>query len=116
MENKIKKKFINLLLLNILIILGCPKNNKNNLVPPKPTPIIVDIDYCEQAEINLKKLKCIPSDKPYTKKGLSFKQFCEKKQNDGIFLNPKCLAIEVTEKTGCSYVDVCTKTADKPKE
>ncbi len=104
-------KFFNLIFL-ITLVPSCPNND---FVPPKPPPAVTDTEFCGPAEDNLKKLGCIPSDKPYTKKGLSFKEFCEKKQDDGVFLNPKCLANEVTEKTGCSYVDVCTGTANKPK-
>jgi len=97
-----------ILILTVLLI-GC----RSDAMPPHPPPVVVDTEWCEAAEVNLKQLKCIPSDKPYTKKGLTFTQFCQKKQEDGIFLNPKCLANEVTSKTGCGYIDVCTGT--KPK-
>lgn len=82
-------------------------------VTPRPTPVVVDSVYCAEAEANLKKLHCIPENEPYTKKGKSFNQFCQEKQAQGVFLNPKCLAREITEKTGCSYQDVCTGTVEK---
>jgi len=98
------------ILLISILLMGCPPEP----MPPHPTPVVTDTDWCEAAEVNLKSLGCIPSDKPYTKKGLSFTQFCQKKHDDGVFLNPKCLSNEVTKVTGCEYVDVCTGT--KPKD
>lgn len=95
------------LLTIILLISGC-----NNDVPTTlysaPAPVTKDIDWCAKAEVNLKALKCIPVNEPYTKHGLTFTQFCAKKQSDGVDLNPKCLATQVTQQTGCSYMDVCT--------
>lgn len=82
---------------------GCPPDPS---VPPHPTPTVQDTDKCGAAEVNLKKLKCIPVDKPYTKKGKSFTQFCEETQAAGIFLNPKCLS----EITACDQMDHCTGT------
>ena len=93
-------------ILILSILLGC----HSEAMPPHPPPVVTDTEWCEAAEVNLKSLKCIPTDKPYTKKGLTFTQFCQKKQEDGIFLNPKCLANEVTNKTGCGNIDVCNST------
>ena len=97
-----------LILIICFLIIACPKQN-NNLVSA-PAPVKTDVEWCQKAEVNLKNLKCIPINEPYTKKGLTFTQFCIKKQNDGIFLNPKCLATQVTAKTGCGYMDVCTNS------
>lgn len=98
------KKLFTLIIASMII--SCPKQ-QNDLISTPP-PVKADIDWCQKAEINLKNLNCIPTNGPYTKKGLTFTQFCIKKQNDGIYLNPKCLATQVTVKTGCSYMDVCT--------
>jgi hypothetical protein len=57
-----------------------------------PSPVTKDIDYCKKAEDNLKKLGCIDSSGPYTKKGKSYSEFCTELQNKGIFTNPKCVA------------------------
>lgn len=91
----------------IILLVNC---RDTAYVPPQPTPIVQDTEWCQAAEINLQQLECIPDDEPYTKKGLTFTQFCEQKHKDGVFLNPKCLATEVNEKTTCSYIDVCTGT------
>ena len=110
-ESKIKPiiLFISMLLIiSILIFFNSCLND--TYVPPQPTPVVKDTEWCQAAEINLQQLECIPDDQPYTKKGLTFTQFCEQKHEDGVFLNPKCLATEVTEKTTCSYIDVCTGT------
>ncbi len=92
----------------LIFLNSCPDAS---YVPPQPTPVVKDTEWCQAAEVNLQQLECIPDDQPYTKKGLTFTQFCEQKHEDGVFLNPKCLATEVTEKTTCSYIDVCTGTA-----
>lgn len=69
----------------------------------QPTPVVKDSDFCEPAEINLKKLGCEEGNP--TKKGLTFTEFCLKTQNGGgIYLNPKCLSTI----TSCSKVDECT--------
>jgi len=115
-NTKIKPILIILAIIIIpaILIITLLVNCKNEAyVPPQPTPIVQDTEWCQAAEINLQQLDCIPDDQPYTKKGLTFTQFCEQKHEDGVFLNPKCLATEVTEKTTCSYVDVCTGTAKR---
>lgn len=94
------------ILIMLSAIISCPKENTN--LVSVPLPVKTDMEWCRKAEENLKNLKCIPVNEPYTKKGLTFTQFCIKEQNNGIFLNPKCLAIQVTQKTGCGYMDVCT--------
>ena len=85
-------------------LFGCPVNQ--DIVPPRPTPVVTDTDQCEMAEANLKARQCIPTDRPYTKKGKSFTQFCKDKQEQGIFLNPKCLS----QVTKCDQIDVCTNS------
>ena len=75
-------------------------------VTPHATPIVKDSNLCYNAEQNLQKLGCISKDKPFTSKGLSFTQFCQKKQDQGIFLNPACLATI----TSCNQMDCCTQT------
>jgi len=71
---------------------------------PKPTPIVVDNYLCAAAETHLKELKCI-GEGSYTKKGKSFTIFCLETQQNGIFLNPKCL----TEINSCEQIDSCTR-------
>ena len=114
-NTKIKPVLIILVILIVpAIIIGMLLVNcKDAYVPPQPTPVVQDTEWCHAAEVNLQQLECIPDDQPYTKKGLSFTQFCEQKHKDGVFLNPKCLATEVTEKTTCNYVDVCTGTTKR---
>lgn len=81
-------------------------------VPPRPTPIPIDTNMCQSAEQHLQQLcdadkvnnsYCCAVAAP-TKKGKTFTQFCEQKQNDGVFLNPKCLS----EVKTCNDIDSCT--------
>lgn len=72
--------------------------------PPRPTPVVTDTQYCDAAEENLNKLGC-PEGKP-TKRGTRFGKLCRELHENGIFVNPQCLATIIT----CSAVDVCTNT------
>lgn len=99
------------LILSILFISGvfvaCAPYNGGATLPlstPHSTPEVQDTNLCSAAELNLKKYSCIPNDKPYTAKGKSFTQFCQETQNNGIFLNPKCLS----ELTDCGVISSCT--------
>lgn len=93
-----------------LILIGCPNPPKN----PGPAPAVVDTEFCNKAEQNLSELcykdreenaYCCAIVAP-TKKHKSFTQFCEDKQNQGVFLNPRCLAAINT----CYDLDKCTRS------
>lgn len=103
------KKILLVMLSSIITLNACSGCNEKEYVPPKPTPVVTDTEYCKPAEQHLKELKCIPSDKPYTKKGLSFEQFCHQTQDNGIYLNPRCLA----NISSCEEIDYCTGTKVK---
>lgn len=90
-----KKSFVVLLLLTFILI-ACPSG---------PTPITDDISYCTTAEIHLKKLECIPADKPYTAKGKSFTQFCKETMLSGINLHPRCLSQIIN----CNEINACVQ-------
>ncbi len=76
------------ILVSILFILAC----NDSKVPPRPTPVVTDLDYCKAAGQNLKDKGCINDDMSFTRKGVSFEQFCKDTGNAGVHLNPKCLA------------------------
>lgn len=76
---------------------------------PAPTPVVTDTQFCDAAEANLIKLGC-PEGKP-TKRGTRFGDVCRDLHENGIFVNPRCLATIST----CSAVDVCTRTVVAPK-
>jgi len=86
----------------LIAVPGCP----TQYVKPHPTPIVTDSAFCKPAEVHLKELNCIPNDKPYTKRGKQYEQFCMETQENGIFLNPKC----ISEIKTCEEVDICTGT------
>ena len=97
-------------LIVILAVLGLSVsdcNNSTTFVNPQPVPVVKDSEFCQQAEVHLKELKCISSTQPYTKKGKSFTQFCQEKQDQGISIEPKCLS----NITSCDQMDVCTHTS-----
>lgn len=73
-------------------------------VKPQPTPIVTGTNYCDKAQENLLRLNCVEGHS--TKKGKPFAQFCRETQENGIFINPKCLS----EITDCGQVDSCTPT------
>jgi hypothetical protein len=93
-----------LIILFSILLISCA-SNKDYL--PHANPITLDNDYCAAAELNLKTLKCIPEDKPYTKKGKSFSEFCIDTQINGIFINPKC--ISTIQSCEDFTKDVCTE-------
>jgi len=68
-----------------------------------------DSEWCDLAENHLTELNCIEAQP--TKKGVHFGAFCRELQQNGIFINPKCLA----EIKSCSEVDVCTGTVNPAK-
>ena len=76
---------------------------------PAPTPVVTDTAFCDAAEANLIKLGC-PEGKP-TKRGTRFSDVCRDLHENGIFVNPRCLATI----SSCSAVDVCTRTVVAPK-
>lgn len=89
---------------------GCPPSP----VPAHNTPVPTDTALCPTADQHLTQLcKADPVKNKYccdvvapTKKGKNFTQVCIEKQNEGLFLNPRCLA----QVTSCDQIDVCTKT------
>ena len=96
-------KTIIIILLSILTI-SCASSNPN---VPHPTPIVQDTDKCPDAQANLQKLQCISSTEPYTKRDkLTFTQYCQYLQNEGVFINPNCLATI----TNCDQQNECTGT------
>jgi hypothetical protein len=86
----------------------------NSPTPPHPTPVVIDTDQCGAAETNLHSLcNADPVKNSYccqvvapTKKGKSYTQFCQDKQLQGVFLNPKC----VSSVTSCEQIDACTNS------
>lgn len=72
---------------------------------PSPTPVVIDTEFCNAAEVNLNKLGC-PEGRP-TKRGVLFRDLCVELHKNGIFVNPKCLATI----SSCTQVDFCTRTA-----
>lgn len=102
------KKFIFMSILFCLAI-GCSQP-----VPPHPTPVVVDTAVCIEADQHLQQLcNADPTKNAYccevsapTKKGKSFTQFCIEKQNQGVFLNPRCLS----QVSSCDKIDACTQS------
>lgn len=89
---------------------GCPPvSTVPDPVPPRPTPVPTDIEWCDRAETRLIELNC-PESQP-TKKGIRFGAFCRELQSNGIAINPRCLA----EVKSCAEVDVCTGTVPTPR-
>lgn len=94
----------------ILINVGCPRNP----VSPHPTPVVTDTNMCVEVETHLTQMcNANPTKNAYccqvsapTKKGKSYTQFCIEKQNQGVFLNPKC----VSQVTSCDQIDQCTQS------
>lgn len=70
--------------------------------PPHPTPIVNDTNFCDAAQTNLLKLNCSLGQP--TAKGKSFGDFCRETQNNGIEIDPKCLA----GITDCEQIQACT--------
>jgi hypothetical protein len=94
-------------MVSMLFILICSCCNQETKSLPSLPQVTTDISYCQAAEINLKNLKCIPSDIPYTKKGLSFTEFCIEVERRGVFINPKCLSEmkDCNQETNCLNPD-----------
>jgi len=101
-----------IILLSLFALHDCTPTIGSDPVPPKPTPIPTDTGMCQSAEDHLTQMcKSDPQTNSYccavvapTKKGKSFSQFCQDKQNDGVSLNPKCLS----EVKSCGEIDSCT--------
>lgn len=99
----------------LLILIGLvscdPYNPKIVYTAPGQQP---DSEYCGAAEEHMQTLckldekknsYCCEVVKP-TKKGKSYKQFCEEKQTQNVFLNPKCVA----SVSVCEAIDDCTNS------
>ena len=105
-------KELGIILLSMTMLHDCKPTIGSDPVPPRPTPIPTDTNMCANAEQHLDQLcKADPSGNSYccavvapTKKGKTFTQFCQDKQNDGVALNPKCLS----EVKTCGEIDSCT--------
>lgn len=70
-----------------LLLAGCPPE------PQIPEPVIPEVsgsEWCERAEKNLLALGC--QEGQPTKRGKRFADFCRETQDNGINLNPQCLA------------------------
>lgn len=78
------------ILMSILFVLAC--DNSSHKVPPRPTPVVQDVDYCKAAGDNLQQKGCINNASSFTQKGKSFELFCQETASAGVHLNPKCLA------------------------
>jgi len=89
--------------------IACGPSQNTPPPPPAPTPVVTDTQFCDAAEANLIKLGC-PEGKP-TKRGTRFSDVCRDLHENGIFVNPRCLATI----SSCSVVDVCTRTVVAPK-
>lgn len=98
---------------SLTLVSGCPTQNEQP-VPPHPTPIVTDTDQCGTTEQHLHDLcNADPTKNAYccavvapTKKGKTYTQFCQEKQAEGVWLNPKC----VEAITSCDQIDVCTNS------
>ncbi len=98
----------------IALVISCQPAKKTQPFDYRETPKPVSTSWCEQAEKHLtNKCNADPEENLYccqaastTKKGKTFKQFCEETQNAGIALNPQCLAAVVT----CGEIDKCLGT------
>lgn len=89
---------------------GCPPSQTTtDPVQPRPTPVPTDTELCDRAEAHLIELGC-PEGQP-TKRGKRFGDVCRELHDNGIFVNPKCLA----EIKSCAEVDVCTNTVTAPR-
>lgn len=83
-------------------------------IAPHPTPVVTDTAMCVDAQTHLEQLCQADSSKNAycckvvapTKKGKSFTQFCIEKQNQGVFLNPRC----VSKVNSCGEIDRCTQS------
>lgn len=92
----------------VSLVYGC--RGSESKTAPRPNPKVVDSNLCESAGKNLETRGCIPDATHFTKRGLSFKEFCENTQNEQIWLNPKCLSeIQPKDMAECrDMIDVCT--------
>lgn len=103
-----------LMLGSIALFNDCAPTNSEPVTPPKPTPVVTDTDQCGAVEQHLNDMcKADPVKNSYccevvapTKKGKSYTQFCQEKQAQGVFLNPKCVA----NVTSCDQIDPCTNS------
>ena len=90
--------------LMLILFMVCSVDCRGN--DPKPTPVVTDTQWCPAAEQQLL-VSCPAVAQPnkYMKDhGETFKDFCKRKQEEGIFLNPRCLSIA----KDCIEVNACT--------
>lgn len=93
------KFFKGLFLLAIILTSGCPNHDI------KYIPEVKDTEFCQAAEENLINScpRYVKPNRTMRENNETFKDFCKRKQDDGIFFNPKCLS---TAKT-CQEADSC---------
>ncbi len=97
-----------------LLIIGCPQDNPQPKPTPRPTPKPTDSVLCKDAQATLESLcQADPIKNIYccqvcskTKRGKTYTEFCEEKQEQGLSLNPKC----VSQITACDQIDACTNS------
>ena len=102
-----KNFFISALIISA-ITLSCASQTPGSAVATS------DSSYCSVADTHMAQLcKADPVKNAYccqvdaaTKKGLTYTDFCTKKQAQGVSLNPKCLA----EITSCDQINACTNS------
>ncbi len=107
-------KKLSVLVAVVALIISCQPVKKTQPFDYRETPKPSGSQWCGLAEKHLAdKCNVNPEENLYccqvvasTKKGKSFKQFCEETQNAGIALNPECIAGIVT----CGDVDKCLGT------
>lgn len=114
-EAMMKKNILISFLFLIVLVPACPNpDNLNPPQPPKPTPVPTGSEYCKLADMHLYDMCQADSNKnkyccevgAKTKKGKTYTEFCIEKQNQGVFLNPKCLSTI----TSCNQIDACTNS------
>lgn len=103
------KKLLVLAFVALAACEGCPPSQHTDPVPPRPTPVPTDTEYCDLAEGHLIALHCAEGNP--TTKGKRFGDVCRELQQNGIAVNPKCLANVKT----CAEVDVCTGSVAPPR-
>lgn len=100
------------LFLIFFVLFSCV-NSAGDIKPVNTGPVpVVDTDWCESAEVNIKQLNCKdPVGNPMwvNLKGEPFATTCRILQEQGgIFIDPKCIATV----SSCKEIDQCTVDAN----
>lgn len=104
------KKYIFSVIFSTALVINCGSTT----VQSHPTPVVTDTAMCVTADQHLASLCSADSSKnaycclvdALTKKGKNYTQFCIEKQNEGVFLNPRC----ISQVTSCDQIDACTQS------